>query len=150
MKWNGKASIGFSKICVVLFAAVAMVILLSAPWLTDWFVHFSRARILQAQGFFMATIYTAAVFIFPILWKMWQLLEEIGKDNVFIPQNVQRLRTISWCCFAVAVICLVSTAYYLPYFMLAAMAAFMALIVRVVKNIMQQAVELKNENDYTI
>lgn len=150
MKWNGKASIAFSKLCVILFTIVAMGILFTAPWLTNWFVHFSRAHIVQLQKYFMATIYSAAVFIFPILWLLWQLLVQIGKENVFILENVQRLRRISWCCFAVAIICLISTVYYLPYLFLAAMAAFMALIVRVVKNIMQQAVELKDENDYTI
>ncbi len=150
MKWNGKASIAFSKLCVILFTIAALIILFTAPWLTNWFVHFSRANIVYVQKYFMATIYSAAVFIFPILWLLWQLLVQIGKDNVFVPQNVQRLRRISWCCFAVAIICLVSTGYYFPYFILAAMAAFMALIVRVVKNIMQQAVELKDENDYTI
>ena len=150
MKWNGKASIAFSKLCVILFTIVAMGILFTAPWLTNCFVHFSRAHIVQLQKYFMATIYSAAVFIFPILWLLWQLLVQIGKENVFILENVQRLRRISWCCFAVAIVCLISTVYYLPYLFLAAMAAFMALIVRVVKNIMQQAVELKDENDYTI
>ena len=150
MTWNGKASIAFSKICVVLFAAVAALLVITAPWVTHWFVGFSRANVQQEQSLFMATIYTGAVFIFPILWNLWHLLVQIGKENVFVQENVRRLRVISWCCFGVAVVCLASTAYYLPYLFVAAIAAFMALVVRVVKNIMQQAVALKDEVDYTI
>ena len=45
---------------------------------------------------------------------------------------------------------LVSSFYYLPFFALCAAAVFMALILRVIKNVFAQAEEIKKENDYTI
>ena len=49
-----------------------------------------------------------------------------------------------------AAICLVSGFYYLPFFVVAACGAFMALIVRVIKNVFTEAIALKDENDFTI
>ena len=60
------------------------------------------------------------------------------------------LRAVSWCCAAVAAVCLLSAGYYLPFLVAAMAAAFMALIVRIVKNVFQQAVRMKDELDYTV
>ena len=52
--------------------------------------------------------------------------------------------------FCGAIISLISTFYYFPWIFIAVAAAFMGLIVRVVKNVVAQAVELKNESELTI
>ena len=39
---------------------------------------------------------------------------------------------------------------YMPFIMVSVTFAFIALIVRVVKNVMEQAIFIKEENDYTI
>ena len=40
--------------------------------------------------------------------------------------------------------------YYFPFWLLCGAAMFMALILRVIKNVFAQAEEIKRENDYTI
>lgn len=45
---------------------------------------------------------------------------------------------------------LVSCLYYLPFIAVAIAAGFMALLVRIVKNIFQQAIDMKAELDLTI
>ena len=67
-----------------------------------------------------------------------------------IPATGCSLRRCSWCCMVVAAICLVFTAALFYFLLVAAAAAFMGLILRVIKNVFQQAMELKEENDYTI
>ena len=59
-------------------------------------------------------------------------------------------RRISWCCAGAAVVCLAAAYIYLPFAFLGVAAAFMALIVRVLKNAFAQAVHMKDELDYTI
>ena len=49
-----------------------------------------------------------------------------------------------------AVVCLAAAYIYLPFAFLGVAAAFMALIVRVLKNAFAQAVHMKDELDYTI
>ena len=74
----------------------------------------------------------------------------ISEGEVFIPENVSILRLLSWCCIAAGLVCLFSALYYMPFLIVSAAAAFVGLILRVVKNVFAEAVRLKDENDYTI
>jgi Flp pilus assembly protein TadB len=85
-----------------------------------------------------------------LLYSLFRLLRRIETGQVFTADNVELLRRISWSCFAGAIIALISLFYYYPWVFVAVAAAFMGLIVRVVKNVVAQAVELQNEADYTV
>lgn len=56
------------------------------------------------------------------------------------------LSRVCVCAFAL----LLAGLWYLPFFVAAMAAAFMALIVRIVKNAFQQALLMKDELDYTV
>jgi len=148
--WNGKKSISLSKLCVLAFSAMLMAVALSAPWLVRWFLDFSRADLIGKEPLFLMTIYIGSVPAAVLLFCLYRLLHGIERDQVFITVNVEYLRRISWSCFAGAIICVTSTPYYFPWVFVAVAAAFMGLIVRVIKNIIEQAVELKNESELTI
>lgn len=148
--WNGKKSISLSKICVLVFAAMLICTALSAPWLVRWFLGFSRADLVGKEIFFLLTIYSGSIPAALLLFYLYRLLRYIELEQVFIAANVEYLRRISWCCFAGAIICFISTLYYFPWIFVAVAAAFMGLIVRVVKNVIEQAVELKKESEFTI
>ena len=100
--------------------------------------------------YFMGTIYVGFVPAAFLLYSLFKLLRRIETGQVFTDENVDLLRRISWSCFAGAGVALVSLFYYYPWFFVALAAAFMGLIVRVVKNVVAQVVELKNEADYTV
>ncbi|GBF34866.1 hypothetical protein DCCM_3986 [Desulfocucumis palustris] len=148
--WNGKKSIGLSKLCILFFMCVLIATVVSAPWLTRWFLDFSQAGLKGTETFFLATIYVGFVPAAYLLNNLLRLLRRIEAGQVFIAENVERLRRISWSCFIGAGIALVSVFYYFPWFFVVVSAAFMGLIVRVVKNVVAQAVALQNEVDYTI
>lgn len=150
MKWNEKYSIRLSKVCVALFALTVVALALTAPWVVNWFVKFSRAMLLGREHFLLVSIYAAVPAALVVLWLLWQLLGNLQKGRVFIPQNAAYLRGVSWCCIAAAGICLASGLYYLPFLLVAVLAGFMALIVRVVKNVFEQAIILQDDADYTI
>lgn len=148
--WNGKKSISLSKFCVLIFTAMLIGTALSAPWLVRLFLDFSRADLIGTEAFFLTTIYSGSVPAAVLLFCLYRLLRHIEIEQIFIATNVEYLRWISWSCFAGAIICFISTLYYFPWIFVAVAAAFMGLIVRVVKNIIAQAVELKNESEFTI
>ena len=80
-----------------------------------------------------------------------RLLLLVKKHQVFTDTAVSYLRTISWCCFLEAGMCLVSTImFYRIHLALFFVAGFLGLVLRVVKNVIEEAAALKNENDYTI
>lgn len=149
MNWNQNKSILLSKCCVYLFMAAFVVICLTAPWLFTQLILL-RGEPMEKLPLFLATIYTGAFPAAGALLALKKLLGNISADQVFIDQNVGLLRRLSWYCFAAAIICLVSTLFYPPFFILFSAAAFIGLVLRVVKNVFAQAIVLKNENDYTI
>lgn len=148
--WNGKKSINLSKFCVLIFAVMLIGTDLSAPWLVRWLMDFSRVDLAGKEVFFISTIYSGSVPAAVLLFCLYRLLHHIGVERVFITTNVEYLRRISWSCFVGAIICFASIPYYFPWIFVAVAAAFMGLIVRVIKNIIEQAVELKNESEFTI
>ncbi|KJS80717.1 MAG: hypothetical protein JM58_18405 [Peptococcaceae bacterium BICA1-8] len=148
--WNGEKSISLSKLCILLFMCLLVVTVAFAPWLTRWFLDFSRAELKGTEPFFLATIYAGFVPAAYLLYSLLRLLRRIEAEQVFTTENVERLRLISWSCFAGAGISFVSVFYYFPWVFVAVAAAFMGLIVRVVKNMVAQAVALQNEVDYTV
>ncbi|MEG2769257.1 MAG: DUF2975 domain-containing protein [Oscillospiraceae bacterium] len=147
---KNKHSILLTRICVYAFMAVDFACILGGYYVIKWFLSFSRAEI---QGLFVPfaiTAYSSAVLVTFVLFLLEKLLRNIDKDNVFIDQNVAIIRICSWCCIGEAVICAISTVYYFPFIFLAVAAAFMGLILRVIKNVIEKAIEIKNENDLTI
>lgn len=89
-------------------------------------------------------------FAWLLLAQLWRLLRNIQAGRVFEEENVHILRAVSWCCAGAGLVCLGSTFWYLPFAAVAVAACFMALIVRIVKNVFQQALAMKSELDLTI
>ena len=149
MKVTKDMSIALSLGSVYFFAAVLAAADVFAPQWIGWYVQW---RMMKAEtvGRMLATMYSASIFGWVCLWALYRLLRNIRDEIVFDAGNVRLLRTISWCCAFAAVIFLVSGVYYLPFLLVAVAAAFMMLIVCVVKNVFQQAIEMKSELDLTI
>ncbi|MGI6358158.1 MAG: DUF2975 domain-containing protein [Bacillota bacterium] len=148
--WNDHRSLILSKVCVVIFMLALLAVVCSAPWLVQWLIGFSRARLVEKWQLLLATVYTGAIPAAILLHSLLRLLQRISASQVFLSENVEHLRRISWSCFMGAAVCSVSALYYLPWVLVAVAAAFMGLIVRVVKNVVAQAVALQDEVDYTI
>ncbi len=145
--WTDSKSILLSRIAVILFMAALVAAAISAPWLLGRLFIFEHWQI---AVLFLITVYVGCIPAVLLLISLFRLLRRIEKGEVFIQKNVNSLRYISWYCFTGAVISLVSSFYYIPWIMVSVAAAFMGLIVRVVKNVFARAVSLQDDADYTI
>ena len=136
MNWNKDKSLLLTQICTAIFAALLLALDLGCYWAVSWFV---KLRWLESSSVwsFVATLYGCSFFAWMLLWKLWVLLSNIRRGEVFTPENVRCLRIVSWCCAGAALICLVSALYYPSFLIVTAAAGFMCLIVRVVKNVFQ-------------
>jgi len=148
--WNDSKSLVLSKVCVVLFMALLLACAVLAPRLVDSLLSMSVQARMAGNTPFLVTIYTGCVPAAALLAYLYILLHRIDTGRVFVKENAACLRHISWCCFAGTAICLVSSLYYVPWFAIAVAAAFMGLIVRVVKNIIAKAISLQDDADLTI
>ena len=149
MNWSKNSSIELSRICVVLFMILLAALDIGCYWAVQWFVEI-RLMYWQYGVLMMVTIYLCSIFAWILLVKLWRLLWNIQSGRVFDEENVRLLRTVSHCCVGAGVICAASCWYYLPFIMVAIAAGFMALIVRIVKNVFQQAIAMKSELDFTV
>ena len=149
VNWTKDRSILLSQICTALFALLLAALDIGCYWAVSWFIHLRNMSWQKGTGF-MVTIYLCSVFAWLLLYGLWKLLGNMKSGRVFVEENVKRLRMVSWCCVGAALICLSSCVYYLPFLFVSAAAAFMALIVRIVKNVFQQANAMKSELDFTV
>lgn len=149
MEWNKDKSIKLSLVCVYVFALLLLALDVLAPFVSEWFTK-EYVYVSHSGTLMLITVYTGSVAGWICLWYLRKLLLNIRGGSVFIEENVLSMRRISWCCGAAAIITLLSSLYWLPVIIIAISAAFMMLIVRIVKNAFQQAIEMKSELDLTI
>jgi len=148
--WNESKSLMLSKVSVWLFMALLVVCLVLAPRLVARLIFMSSPASDAGNALFLLTIYAGAIPAGALLAVFNIFLSRIGKGIVFARENIRSLRQISWCCFIGAVICTLSALYYLPWLAIGVAAAFMGLIVRVVKNVFSKAVSLQDDAELTI
>lgn len=149
MNWNADKSVRLSQACVIGFAALLLALDVGCYWAVGAFTRL-RGMHWQTGILMMLTIYLCSIFAWLLLARLWRLLRNIQSCLVFEAENVRLLRAVSWYCVGAAVICLVSAIYYLPFAAIGIAAGFMALIVRIVKNVFQQAIAMKAELDFTV
>ena len=147
--WNDRKSITLTRVVVATAILGSAIMTISGPWLTRWMVT-AHALPPRTGPVLLVLGYLCAVLAFGMLFSLYKFLRRIEAGAVFVPANVTALRRISWCCAGAAVVCLTAAYIYLPFAFLGVAAAFMALIVRVLKNAFAQAVRMKDELDYTI
>ncbi len=153
LNWNENRSLCLSRVMVWVFFA-ALVLCDIFGW---WLVRFLCERLIAVNHglagayVLLACMYICSVPAYLLLWDMHRLLKNIGAGQVFVAANVAYLRRISWCCVAAALVCAAGAVAEWPSLVLITVAAgFMALIVRIVKNVFERAIAMKDELDLTI
>ncbi len=111
----------------------------------------NRANITaEGRTFVLIDAYVMLAVALVAVILLFGLLRVILKDRVFSATVVRLLSSVSWCCFAEVALFLL----LVPYFQLAACGAvavcFIAVCLRVVKNVIAEAARIKSENDLTI
>lgn len=152
--WNKTKSLQLSIILVRVLFVFIPALMCCVPVITEWYdaVYGEGIGLLDGRVAVPLSIclYLAAVCGLVCLWALHRLLLNIRKDEVFTAQNCKCLRLISWCCLLAAIPFGVFGIWRSLSFVVALAAAFFGLILRVLKNVFDKAVELKEENDYTI
>lgn len=149
--WTKCRSLKLSTILVKIVLISLILSIFFIPMGVKWFEFVSD----KTELFFpiCISLYIALIPAFIVITALDRLLSNIKKEQVFIHQNVTILRIISWCCFAIALdfIIFMMIGFWFPiYFFISFAAAFFGLILRVLKNVFEQAVALRIEHDFTI
>lgn len=107
-------------------------------------------KLLTIELYLNISFYLSLAVAFIILIELKTLIKNIENDNIFEVCNIKILKRISYYFFIEAMIAFVSSFYLLSWALIMLASFFMALIIRVLKNVFRKAYLIKLENDYTV
>ena len=148
LKWTSEKSLRLSRILTIAVLALAVIILFLIPMITQWYDDVSGKN--PIMPVLTVCLYFADIMAIGALWELKTLLANISKQELFTERNTKCVRVISWCCFGLAAVFAVLSFWRLLALLVAVIAAFVGLILRVVKNMLAAAAEIREENDFTI
>lgn len=119
------------------------------PTLLKWYC---QARYLSPEEQYSVTgaFYASAAAALYALWNLDRLLKNILDGSVFVRDNVRCIRRVCLCCALVALFCAPAALYYPPMIFLTVIMGFLCLVVNVVREVMDAAVTIREENDLTV
>ena len=152
--WTKTKSLFLSRILTIVMTAVILMLTFFVPYLSKWYNTFS-----VGNGFFpemnvtvpmTVVLYVNEFFALCASAALYVLLKNIDKGEVFIDGNAKCLRIISWACMLAGCAFFVLGLWRFAFMLAAFFAVFFGLIMRVLKNVFEKAIEIKSENDFTI
>ena len=132
-----------------LIAFVLLLLIFCLPRLMDWYCSVRVLDYSQRLAITVAFYCCAGIVLFA-LWQMEKLLQKLLVKEVFLIENVNRLRKIRWCCAGVSLVCLPAAFFYYPLLFMVIIMGFLCLVICVVCRVLDEAVSLREENDLTI
>ena len=152
--WNKNKSLFLSRILTAVAAGLFFLTLFFIPAISQWYEDFSDSiGILSNKSVVIPMcigLYIVEIMAFICLWSLHILLRNISRNQVFIPQNTSCLRRISWTLMIAGAAFTAIGIWRSICFFPAVCVIMLGLVIRVLKNVFEEAVEIKSENDYTI
>ncbi len=146
---KSQRSINLTKAYIIILTIGFVVMLFSAPFTAFWYTDLTGKSDTAAKvliGVFYLCSPAAAVVIVSSL----KLLKNMKNGEFFTIENTKHLSRMSWSCFYVTPICLVCFLWFYGFVPIAVSAAFMFLILRIIKNVFEYGCEIKEENDLMV
>ena len=159
-----RSSTLFLQAVIVLIGLGALAILLWEPHVEGRNAHATLFEIYFKDPF-LALVYAGSISFFIALYQAFKLLGYVGRDKVFSPAALKALRTIKYCALAIIGFVVVEEIFILlmnnpdndnpgaPIFM-GLLITFPSIVVATAaamfERILQNAVDIKSENDLTV
>ncbi len=159
-----RGSTVFLQIVIVLIGIGALALLLLEPQVEGRNAHATQFEVYFKDPF-LALVYTGSIPFFIALYQAIKVLGYVGRNQVFSPEVVKALRTIKYCALAIIGFVVLEEVFILlmsghdndnpeaPIFM-GLLITFPSIVVATAaamfERILQNAVDLKSENDLTV
>ena len=158
-----KISTIFLQVVVVLIGIGTLAFMLWEPQIEGRNVNATLFDIYFKDPF-LAYVYIASISFFVVLYKIFKLLGYIGQDKIFSLNSVKALRTIKYCAIALITFIAGAEAYFFIVqrgnediaggVAMGILMIFVCVVIgaaaTVFEKILQNAVDMKSENDLTI
>ncbi len=148
-KISKKASCVLSEI----LTAVLFLLLVSGVFFLPAILRFFTEVFYKPAEYYVPTLvilYAALLPAFAAVAALHLLLKNVRDERIFTAQSVSYLRILSWCAIGESILFFALGFYYCMIFLLSFAALFLGVILRVVKNVIEEAAAIKEENDFTV
>lgn len=159
-KISTRASTLISFILAVALVVVLLGIMIIIPFflekapmlsqIYDWFAEKNGVLGISGGAIYWIWLYVILAIAEACCLVMVFLLLRVRKGLVFTEKSVAYVRFISWGCLFIAFACMLVVYYFHMSYLIALAAGFLGICVRVVKNVIEEATEIKSENDLTV
>lgn len=157
LKIKRKTSVTLSLILALMVGIVGTVGLFLLPSLVEKLIiaKFGAESFLLnlspvSDPLLVALAYIALLCILCADVLMILLLLRVRDSKVFSEKSVGLIRGVSWCSMLLGATFIVIGLYFALGFVVAGLAIFLGLCLRVVKNVIEEAIAIKSENDFTV
>ena len=159
-----KSSTLFLQIVLVILGAAVLAALLIEPHFEGRNMHATFFAVYYKDPF-LAYVYLMSIPFFVGLYQACRVLGLVGKNQIFSLEAVKALRTIKYCAFITATAILAADAFLMVVarttgedaagaVMMGIVATFASVVVgtaaAVFEKVLQNAVDIKSENDLTV
>lgn len=142
-------SISLSKLIIVITALFIVIAIPFIPTFLNSYINTIQLKPMILNSL-MITFYITIPAALILLGSLYILLIHISRSDVFVDTNVQLLKVSSYCCFFAAIVYLFFARLYLFALLISIVIFLGGLILRVMQNVLIQAILIKTENDFTI
>lgn len=151
MKVTGKKSLSnFIEICLKIVFIIGIIIYLTLPFLLNQYIEYFNPVLNYTAALVM--LYTSGIPALVIVWEFIKMFGTLKKDKPFILENVKCLRVVSLCSLIISIIYIIGMFFIVSVFEIIAIAIFIIawLGTYVLAELLEKAIEYKEENDLTI
>ena len=151
MKVTGKNSLSnLIEICLKIIFVIGIIIYIALPWLLGWYVNVFNPILNYTAA--LIILYASGIPALVIVYKFIKIFGTLKLDNPFILENVKCLRVVSLCSLIISIIYIVGMFFIVSVFEIMAIAIFIIawLGTYVLAELLEKAIEYKEENDLTI
>ena len=153
----------FLQVVIVLIGISALALMLWEPHLEGRNVHATLFEIYFKDPF-LVYAYAASIAFFVALYQAFRLLGFIGRNDVFSQRSVKALRTIKYCAMTLVAFIVGAEAYFFIAVrgkddiaggvMMGLLMIFVSVVIAtaaaVFERVVQNALDIKTENDLTV
>ena len=156
MKTKNKISVLISTILGVIFFGALAVVSFYVPKIVEDMIAIPdrigfRNEISKAgKTFIIADMYVMLAVAAVAVVLLFFLLNVVSKGQVFSKKTNSLLSMVSFCCFFEGILAFLTVFYFQLTVCVALAAWFLGFCLRIVKNVIEEATRIKEENDYTV
>ena len=157
-----RSSIILLRVVVVLIGIGVLAFMLWEPTIEGRNVDVTFLQIYFNDPF-LVYVYTASIAFFIGLYQAFKLLGHVGRNEVFSERSVKALRTIKYCATTIVAFVVGAEAYLFIVrpgddiaggvfvgLLMIFTSGTVAIVARVFEKLLQNAVDMKSENDLTV